>query len=220
MEDNFYTYIYYDPSRGNEPIYVGKGHGTRAWQHLTKRKKHPFIQRLQYMRKNNIVPIIGLYAGYDEEFSLFLEEELISKIGRKDLGNGPLLNLTDGGEGVSNPSEYTRLRIGKANKGIKRTAEQIKINSDARKGVPTGRKGKPNPMKKSEPHRNIGKVRSQEFKDNLSAMYKGKVAWNKGIASSKTECIHCKKLVDAGNMKQHHGDNCRYKENPWLSHLT
>lgn len=121
--DRFYSYIYYDPSRNNEPIYVGKGHGKRAWQHLSIKKTHPFIQRLQYMRRNGIEPIIGFYAGLDEEFCILLEQELISHFGRKDLGKGPLLNLTDGGEGSSGLviSEDTRkkLSIAKKHKSVK-----------------------------------------------------------------------------------------------------
>lgn len=35
----YYTYIYYDPSRNNEPIYVGKGYDKRAWDHLTSKTK-------------------------------------------------------------------------------------------------------------------------------------------------------------------------------------
>jgi len=96
---NFYTYIYYDPSRNNEPIYVGMGQKNRAWDHLRAKRKSPFIQRLQFMKKNNIKPNIGIYTELDREFALFLEEELIAKLGRKDLKLGPLLNLTNGGEG-------------------------------------------------------------------------------------------------------------------------
>lgn len=111
----FYTYVYYDPSRNNEPIYVGKGKDSRAWSHLKSKKKHPFIQRLQFMRKNNILPHIGIYSDFDEEFAHLLEQELISKFGRKDLGKGSLLNLTDGGEGSSGYEHTcsTRLKLKK-----------------------------------------------------------------------------------------------------------
>ena len=131
--ENFYTYIYYDPSRNNEPIYVGKGNANRAWDHLKSNKKHPFIHRLKFMKKGSISPIIGIYAAIDEEFALFLEVELIAKYGRKDLGLGPLLNLTDGGEGMSGNirSVETRAKIGKANLGKDRTstvATKLKIS--------------------------------------------------------------------------------------------
>ena len=97
----FYTYIYYDPSRNNEPFYVGKGKVDRAWTHYTRKGMHPMTQRMQLLNKNNIRPVIGLYSYIDEELALLVEMELISKFGRRDLGKGPLLNLTDGGEGVS-----------------------------------------------------------------------------------------------------------------------
>lgn len=131
--ENFYTYIYYDPSRNNEPIYVGKGNANRAWGHLKSNKKHPFIHRLKFMKKGSISPIIGIYAAIDEEFALFLEVELIAKYGRKDLGVGPLLNLTDGGEGMSGNirSVETRAKIGKANLAKDRTstvATKLKIS--------------------------------------------------------------------------------------------
>lgn len=117
--DKFYTYIYYDPSRNNEPIYVGKGQNKRAWEHLTSRRKHPFIQRLEFMKSNNIDPVIGFYSGLDEELSLLVEEELISKFGRKDLRQGPLLNLTDGGELGANKSIETRKKMSENNLGKK-----------------------------------------------------------------------------------------------------
>lgn len=97
----FYTYIYYDPSRNNEPFYIGKGQGNRAWSHFRSNRQCPFVSRLKYMKKNHIKPVIGLYSDLEEEFAHLLEQELISKFGRKDLGLGPLLNMTDGGEGAS-----------------------------------------------------------------------------------------------------------------------
>lgn len=97
----FYTYIYRDPSRNNEPIYVGKGQRRRAYVHLKLRGKGPFISRLKYMSKNNINPSIEIIDALSESHSFLMEESLIEIIGRKDLGKGPLLNLTNGGEGVA-----------------------------------------------------------------------------------------------------------------------
>jgi hypothetical protein len=98
--NTFYTYLYRDPSRNNEPIYVGKGKERRAWVHLRRTDKHPFTQRLQKMKRNGIKPVIEfLCKDVDEELSFLCEEEAISLYGRKDLGKGPLLNLSDGGDG-------------------------------------------------------------------------------------------------------------------------
>ena len=37
-------------------------------------------------------------------------------------------------------------------------------------------------------------------------------AWNKGIEMEKTECTHCGKMVDKGNGKRWHFDNCKMKQ--------
>lgn len=160
----YYTYIYYDPSRNNEPIYVGKGKCNRAWAHLKSSKKHPFINRLKLMSHNNIIPIIGIYAGLDEDFALLLEVELISKFGRKDLGKGSLLNLTDGGEGISGKthSQLTRVLIAQANTG------KI-VSEETKKKMSISGKGNKKP-KFTDKHC-----------ENISKSKKGTPAWNKGI---------------------------------------
>lgn len=209
---DFYIYIYRDPSRDNEPIYVGKGHGKRAWRHLTRKARHPFVQRLQFMSRNGIIPDIQIIDAIDEEHAFFLEECCISIFGRKDLGTGSLLNLTDGGEGTANPSSVTRGKIGAANKGRKRTEEQIKVNSEYRKGKPNGRAGLRYKQKDTSNHGNRNKVRTQDFKDNLSRLHEGKPAWNKGRCSVKTECMYCKRFIDPGNFKRYHGEKCKLKD--------
>lgn len=188
--NDFYTYIYYDPSRNNEPIYVGKGFGGRAWKHLTKRIIHPFIQRLQFMKKNNVKPIIGFYAGLDEELAHLLEVELIQKFGRKDLGLGPLLNLTDGGEGPS---------------GRKHSAESRRKMSLAKKGISTGPRppevgAKVSMSKKGKPGRtpsveeNIkrsstltGHTISEETRRKIGLANKGRPSKFKGIPNNERQ---------------------------------
>jgi len=115
----FYAYIYRDPSRANEPIYVGKGSGRRAWAHLKPiKRRHPFTQRLNKMIRENIQPDIEVIDAINEDHAFFLEKCLIAVIGRKDLGKGPLLNRTDGGEGNSGRvhTEESRKRMSEAQK--------------------------------------------------------------------------------------------------------
>ena len=144
--DLFYTYIYYVPSRNNEPIYVGYGQKDRVWRHHYRKGIHPFTQRLQFMRKNGIKPMIGIYAGLDQEFALFLERELISKFGRKDSGKGSLLNLTDGGEigprgRICNFTDEHKNNLSKAMLGVKKSQDAKDNMSRAKKGKPSGRLG-------------------------------------------------------------------------------
>ena len=109
------------------------------------------------MRNNGVQPIIGIYAGLDEEFAFFLEEELIAKFGRKQLGTGPLLNKTDGGEGGKGAvlSDETRNKLKMAWLGKKHSAEA-----------------------KAKMSRH---VKSDEHRRNLSKANKGRKGWNLGM---------------------------------------
>lgn len=122
----FYAYIYRDPSRANEPIYIGKGSGRRAWAHLKPiKRRHPFTQRLNKMIRENVQPDIEVIDAIDEDHAFFLEKCLIAVIGRKDLGKGPLLNRTDGGEGDSGKiiSDETRRKMSEAQRRVQGAAQ-------------------------------------------------------------------------------------------------
>jgi hypothetical protein len=99
----FYAYVYRDPTRQNEAIYVGKGKGRRAYTHLTRKDRHPLTARLKAM--GDVKPSIEIVQALDEGHAYFLEKCLIDIIGRKDKGTGTLLNLSDGGEGLTGPSQ-------------------------------------------------------------------------------------------------------------------
>lgn len=102
MTNRFYVYAYRDPTRNLEYIYVGKGQKQRHLDHLNRTDKHPFVQRLQKMKRSGVEPVIEfLCMDVNEELAFLVEEEAILKFGRKDLKTGTLLNLTAGGEGVS-----------------------------------------------------------------------------------------------------------------------
>lgn len=178
--ERFYTYIYYDPSRNNEPIYVGKGCRGRYVDHIkmmNKGKRHPFIQRLEFMQKNNTTPIIGVYAGLDEEIALFLEEELILKFRLKSQG-GTLLNLKTTGNiapaGGWKLSEETKNRMRAAHRGKKGTPHTDK----AKIKISEALKGRKHSEETKEKIRagNLGKkkVISDKARENLSRALKGK----------------------------------------------
>ena len=226
MMDNdiFYTYVYYDPSRNNEPIYVGKGKGERAWQHLSKKIQHPFIQRLAYLKKIGTTPIIGLYSYLDEEFAHFLEEELISKFGRKDSGIGPLLNLTSGGEGPAGKkcSDETRKRMSASKKGISRGPRPVDVCSK----ISISKTGRPGRIPTAEENAKrsatlMGHITTEETKAKIGLANKGNMPFSKGKAMSeiqkekmrvpkkKIECPHCNQIGGNSQMIRWHFDNCR-----------
>ena len=134
MSEAFYCYTYFDPSRG-ELIYVGKGKGGRATSHLKSRANTPFVSRLKHMKTNGVAPEISyLCKDVDEELAILCEEEAISKYGRKDLGKGALLNLTDGGEGVSGyrHTESAKARISASMTGTKRPDLSLALRGQKR----------------------------------------------------------------------------------------
>ena len=98
----FYVYTYEDPKSGNT-IYVGKGTGMRAWSHLNLSSNKRLNNLIQARLRDgyNILPTIVEFFESSEK-ALELEGELINSIGRIDLNQGTLFNLTDGGMGTEN----------------------------------------------------------------------------------------------------------------------
>jgi hypothetical protein len=97
------NYRYNDLEFSYEPIYIGKGKKNRLNDHLKTRalRKNSFKNnKIKNILKENLKPmIIKLKENLSENDALSFEKEYISKIGRYP--NGPLTNLTNGGDGVS-----------------------------------------------------------------------------------------------------------------------
>jgi hypothetical protein len=108
----FYVYLYRDPRRGKkrQPIYVGKGtvkHGRAEGDH---NHNILLVRLLNKIMTAGLEPIIEVVAWFDSENdALALERRLIKRIGRRDLGKGPLANLTDGGDGPLGLGENARM---------------------------------------------------------------------------------------------------------------
>lgn len=127
---NFYVYVYLDPRKHGryiydnycflyEPFYVGKGKGYR-YKDLNSRNYY-FKNKINKIKKFDLESIIvKLKEDIKEKDSFILESKLIKAIGRKDIDEGPLINFTDGGEGVSGYkfSENHRKLLSDRNSGI------------------------------------------------------------------------------------------------------
>jgi hypothetical protein len=87
-QNEYYVYLYL--REDGTPYYVGKGKNRRAYQ------KH---RRVSIPKNND--RIIFAHTNLSEDDAFKKEIELILQYGRKDIGTGILINLTDGGDGVS-----------------------------------------------------------------------------------------------------------------------
>lgn len=126
----YYNYILLNPlKQGNfkyndlsfeyEPFYIGKGYKDRVYEHYkgwylktdyNLDKKDLILE----FNNQNLEPLfLILNENENETFVLNQEIELIKKIGRKEYNNGPLLNKTDGGDGVKGNliSNDTKLKL-------------------------------------------------------------------------------------------------------------
>jgi len=137
MENIYYVYIMLDIRKpGNykyknfnflyEPIYIGKGKKYRLNTHFSKNNLYKCGNKLKTnkilkikLETNKFPKIYKLYTNLTHSSACRMEKLLIKTIGRLDINTGPLVNLTDGGEGSHKRvlSENTKIKIGKANKG-------------------------------------------------------------------------------------------------------
>lgn len=98
-------------------FYIGKGTKSRCASTKARSKfwhsvasKHGFY--------------FAILARGTERFCLDEERRFVQRVGRRDLGTGPLVNHTDGGDGMLSPSQEVRDKWSKSRTGRKMSAEQ------------------------------------------------------------------------------------------------
>jgi hypothetical protein len=171
--DDFYVYEYL--RKDGTPYYVGKGRGGRAFNKHRHRVKPPKdTNRIVFVAKN-----------LSENLAFEMEKNLIKQYGRKDLGTGILINLTDGGEGTSGKivSEETRQMWSLMRKGStpwnvgKSHSEEAKSkmsDSAKKRKASVETKTKFSEMRKGEGNSFFGKHHTEEVRKHLSEINRGR----------------------------------------------
>jgi hypothetical protein len=183
----------------NEVFYVGIG----------KKEKRAFSKHGRNPHWKNIVNKVGytvniIHKDIDHKEAKKIEILLIEKYGRKNLGLGNLVNMTDGGDSVVGliHSEEARRKISERHKGKPKSEEHKNKLSE-------GAKGRKNTEVAKARMRISAKNKSEEAVKNINNGRKNRKAtkgysWHKGhkkwIASIRTN----KKLIHLGyfNLKE------------------
>ena len=142
----YYAYAYFESPE--KPFYIGKGKGDRANTHIKGMTSgnRRVVTRIRNLRACGVEPQLEIYHTTNETAAFWMERMLIAAYGRKDNKTGCLLNMTDGGEGVSGVifSEERKQKISRAAIGHQRClghkcSEETRAKiSKAKKGVSIG----------------------------------------------------------------------------------
>ena len=202
MSNNFYVYIYLDPSKPGvytyenfvtfffEPFYVGKGSNGRLYAHLepkllNKDKNRHKRNKIKKISKEYDIKkyILKLNTNNEYVISNCFEPYLIQIIGRKDLKKGPLTNLTDGSEGVKGVKSKKfqkackkRAENAKGTRVLHNESENIRVKpEDVEKYLSLGYKlGWPKHILDKHYKKPKGSTQSEELKLKISNSMKGK----------------------------------------------
>jgi len=119
MDNKWYVYKHIRLDK-NEPFYIGIGNKknySRAYE-FTKDKRNEIWWKIY---NKTLIKVEIIYENLTKQEASIKEQELIKKYGRKDLNEGSLCNLTDGGDGIWNcvRSEETKKKLSEQKIGIK-----------------------------------------------------------------------------------------------------
>jgi hypothetical protein len=129
-ESRFCVYGYFRPDTGG-PFYIGKGSRRRSMVHLSCSHNDAVTRIIAKLRRNGLEPEVRLLFFGNEDECKSEEKRLIAILGRRDLGTGPLVNFTAGGDGtlkrIVAEAERQKLRVAAGRQWSDRLSREKKI---------------------------------------------------------------------------------------------
>jgi hypothetical protein len=169
----YYVYAHYVDGE-SIPFYIGKGKDKRAYD---VKRRSAFWNRVA--KKGYRVELIA--EGLTEKQALAIETEQIKKFGRRDKGTGCLVNMTDGGDGLTSPSELTRKKIGDAN--TKRFTDP-----EFRKRFSVAQRNKPTVTEETKKKMSIGQSKRYSNREERNKMkITSELAWTEEKRKEQSE---------------------------------
>lgn len=210
-----------------KPFYIGKGNGKRAF---SKRDRTAYWQNV--VNKADGFTVQYLAQDVDEEFAFLLEVEAIDAYRKRGI---TLVNLTDGGEGITGfkHSDATKRLLSEKQKGkghphtpesiekIRQANTGVVFSSDRKEKIRKKAVGRKMPTHVKERLTERMKLfqHSETTKEHLRQVNIGRKhtpealikmsEWQKD--NPKLTCPHCNRASSAGNAKRWHFNNCKFK---------
>jgi hypothetical protein len=177
-----YVYILFRPN--GVPCYVGKGVGDRWLAH--ERQTHNSHLARIIKKAGGSLPKVKIRENLTDAEACETEKAFITAIGRKANG-GPLVNMTDGGDGLAGyvHTELSREKIGIAHRG------KI-VSEDSRDKMRNARLGKSFHTKEG-----LERIAALSAVRNRTPEFKAKVAAGRAAMSAEAKAALGKAISDA-----------------------
>ena len=206
--------VVYRHRRGDtgEVFYVGIGRRReRAYSNKSRNRHwHRIVSNVEY-------EVDVLIEGASWEQAVEVEIGLIASYGRRDLGTGSLVNLTNGGDGQLGTvrSEERRKQQSDRMTGEKNPMYRKNHSEDTRQKISEAGKGRKLPTFTEEYRQKISEAKKGKKRPDLAARNKLNVGKKlKKKPTAQVECPHCSLVGGANNMKRWHFNNCKNTKTP------
>ena len=179
------SYIYFHITKDTQEIfYVGQGVGSRAW-HFHNRSRI-----WNNTAKKHGVQVEVVLTGLTKEEANHWERFWIASIGRRDLKEGNLVNLTSGGEGPGDPSPERLQQLKEYATGVKFSDERRRKISEALKAHAS----------KPENRKRMTEMNNQRWAD---PSYRAATSAAMRKPKTKVACSFCGKQMPKGHLTRY-----------------